>query len=62
MQLKPITAILVLVLVVASLLVSGCTTSTTNQTSSESSTATHDAFLVNYLAAYKNSTYAGFTL
>jgi len=40
MQLKPITAIIVLFLVVASLLVAGCTNSTTNQTSSASPTGT----------------------
>src|SRR5664279_5069158 len=63
MQVKPITAIVVLLLVVASLLVSGCTTQTdniaTNQTpSTTTSTATHDAFLEKYLAAYKNTSYA----
>jgi len=60
MQLKSITAIVVLLLVVASLLVSGCTsgtTSNTNQTPS-ASTATHDAFLEKYLAAYKNTSYS----
>jgi hypothetical protein len=55
MQLKSITVILVLLLVVASLLVTGCSTSNTNQTpSATASTATHDAFLESYLAAYKN--------
>jgi outer membrane murein-binding lipoprotein Lpp len=39
MQLKPITTIIVLSLVVASLLVAGCTNSTTNQTSSASPTS-----------------------
>jgi hypothetical protein len=63
MQVKPITAIVVLLLVVASLLVSGCTTQTdntaTNQTPiTTTSTATHDAFLEKYLAAYKNTSYA----
>jgi len=59
MQLKPTTAIVVLSLVVASLLVSGCTTSTTNQTPSATpSTVTHDAFLEKYLAAYKSAWYA----
>jgi hypothetical protein len=56
MQLKPITAIIVLSLVVASLLVAGCTTSTTNQTPTASttpSTATHDAFLDKFLGAFK---------
>ncbi len=63
MQLRPIAAIVVFSLVVASLSVAGCTTSTTsttNQTSSAStasSTATH-AFLEQYLAAYKTSRYA----
>jgi hypothetical protein len=57
MQFKPITAIIVLLLVVASLLVAGCTTSTTNQTPS-ASTATRDAFLEKYIAAYKNVTYS----
>jgi hypothetical protein len=57
MQLKPIAAITVLSLVVAALLVSGCTTSTTNQTPS-ASTATHDAFLDKFLAAYKDTQYA----
>src|SRR5664280_573802 len=60
MQLKPITAIAVLTLVVASLLVAGCTsspTSNTNQTPT-ASTATHDAFLENYLAGGKNVSYA----
>jgi len=61
MQLKPITAIIVLFLVVASLLVAGCTTSTNNQTSSASatpSTATHDTFLEKFLAAYKDTQYS----
>jgi len=57
MQLKPITAIIVLALVVASLLVAGCTTSNTNQTPTPS-TATHDAFLEKYLAAIKDRTYS----
>jgi len=56
MRLKPITAIIVLLLVVASLLVSGCTNNTTNQTPS-ASTATHDAFLENYLAVAKSDPY-----
>jgi hypothetical protein len=54
----------VIFLVVASLLVAGCTTSTTNttdQTPSASatpstSTATHDAFLEKYIAEDKNTT------
>src|SRR5665647_626748 len=53
MQFKSITAIAVLSLVVVSLSVAGCTTSPTNQTPT-SSTATHDAFLENLLAAFKN--------
>jgi len=57
MQFKSITAITVLLLVVASLLVAGCTSSTTNQTPTLS-TATHDAFLENYLAGIKNVSYA----
>jgi len=60
MQLKPITAITVLLLVVASLSVAGCTsntTSNTNQTpSATSSTTTHDAFLEKYITADKNDT------
>lgn len=52
--------ITVLFLVVASLLVSGCTTSTTSSAnltpSTTPSTTTHDAFLENYLAEYKNQT------
>jgi len=40
MQFKPIIAIIVLSLVVASLLISGCTTSTTNQTPSPTATPT----------------------
>jgi hypothetical protein len=62
MQFKPITAIIVLFLVVASLLVAGCTTSTTSNTnqtpSATSSTATHDAFLEKFLATLKGSWYA----
>ena len=64
MQLKPITAIIVLLLVVASLLVSGCVkspTSTTNQTPNASatpSTESHNATLDKLLSAYKNSTYS----
>ena len=61
MQLKPITAIIVLSLVIASLLVAGCfsTPSDTHQTPSASatlSTATHDAFLEKHVAAFKNTT------
>jgi hypothetical protein len=59
MQLKPITPIIVLSLVVASLLVAGCfsTPSDTHQTPSASA-ATHDAFLENYMAGLKNVSYA----
>jgi len=55
MQLKPITAIAVLLLVVASLSVAGCTIIPT------SSTTTHDAFLEQYLATYKNVSYSDFS-
>jgi hypothetical protein len=54
---KTITAIIVLSLVIASLLVAGCTNSTTNQTPS-ASTATHDAFLDKFLTAYKDTQYS----
>jgi hypothetical protein len=57
MQLKPVTAIAVLLLVVASLLVSGCITNPTTP-SATPSTAAHDAFLENYLAGLKNISYA----
>jgi len=61
MQLKPITAITVLLLVVASLLVAGCTTSTTSNTnqspSATPSTATNNATLENYFVIHKNRTY-----
>ena len=57
MQVKPIAVITVLLLVVASLFVAGCTTNPTNQTTSTTpSTAKHNALLEKYLAAYKNST------
>jgi hypothetical protein len=56
MQLKPLIAIRVLLLMGASLLISGCTTSTTDQTPS-ASTATHDIFLEKYIAADNNYTY-----
>jgi hypothetical protein len=60
MQFKSITAITVLSLVVASLLVVGCITptdnTTTNQTAS-AGTATHDALLERYLATSKNVSY-----
>jgi outer membrane lipoprotein-sorting protein len=60
MRVKPITVITVLLLVVASLLVSGCTTSTTSNTNQtpSASTATHDAFLEKYLGVFKNQTYS----
>jgi len=58
MQLKPITAILELLLVGGSLLLSGCTTSTTDQTPSASlNAATHDIFLEKCIAADNNYTY-----
>jgi len=56
-----LTAITILSLVIASLLVAGCTTSTTSNTnqtpSATPSIATHDAFLEKYLTEYKNRTY-----
>ena len=59
---KPITAIIVLSLVVAALLISGCTSSTSNSNnqtpSTTPSTGTHDVFLDGYLAALKNFTYS----
>ncbi len=65
MQLKPITAIIVLSLVVASLLIAGCTTSTTSNTASQTPsvsatpyTGTHDAFLEKMLESFKNRTYS----
>ena len=66
MQLKPITVIAVLLLVVASLLVSGCIDTTpsfpmvtpTPTASATPSTATHDALLEKYLAENKNISYA----
>jgi hypothetical protein len=58
MQLKPITVIIVLSLVVASLLVAGCTNNNNNNQTPSASTATHDAFLEKYLAAYKNVTHS----
>ena len=63
MKFKSITVLAVLLLVVASLVVSGCTTSTTsniNQTpnANESSPTAHNATLENYLATYKNGTYS----
>ena len=58
MQSKPIAAIVVLSLVVVSLLVSGCTTSTTNQTPSASAATQHDAFLDKFIAAYKDTQYS----
>jgi hypothetical protein len=60
MQFKSITAIIVLLLVVASLLVSGCTTSTTSNTNQtpSASTATHDAFLEKFLSAFNDTQYS----
>jgi hypothetical protein len=62
MQSKTIAAIAVLLLVVASLVVSGCTVSTTSNTtptpSATPSTATHDAFLEKFLAEFKSRAYA----
>jgi hypothetical protein len=60
MQFKSITAIAVLLLVVASLLVAGCTSSNTNTNNQtpNASTATHDAALESYLAGGKNESYA----
>ena len=59
MQFKPIAVITVLLLVVASLFVAGCTTNPTNPTnqttSTTPSTATHNALLEKYLAAYKKT-------
>jgi ABC-type Fe3+-citrate transport system substrate-binding protein len=51
---KKLLAIIVLVMI-ASLSVAGCTTSTTSNTNQtpSASTATHDAFLEKYLAAQK---------
>ena len=68
MQLKPTTAIIVLSLVVASLLVSGCTTSTTNQTLGANVTlgtttqhvnSTSAGFLEKNIATYKNESSDG---
>jgi hypothetical protein len=49
MQLKPIAVIIVLSLVVASLLISGCTTSTTSNTSNTNQTPTARDYAQNYL-------------
>jgi hypothetical protein len=59
-KMKLITAIAVLLLMVASLLVSGCTTSSDNTATNQtpSSTATHDALLEKFLTTYKNLEYA----
>ncbi len=64
MQLKPTVVIAVLSLVVASLLVAGCTTNTTSNTNQTptSSAATNDAFLERYLAEDKNVSYANTNL
>ncbi|MFZ0011725.1 MAG: hypothetical protein WAL97_07475 [Halobacteriota archaeon] len=54
-MIKKLLAIIVLVMI-ASLSIAGCTSSTSsNQTPSA---ATHDAFLENYLTAYKNAQYS----
>jgi len=62
MKVKSIAVMAVLVLIVASILMAGCTISTTNNTnqtpSATPNTATHDAFLEKYLATYKNTSYA----
>jgi hypothetical protein len=55
MQLKPITAIAVLLLLVASLSVAGCTTTNNTDTST---TTQHDTLLENYLAAFKTRSLA----
>jgi hypothetical protein len=57
MQFKPITAIIVLLLVVVSLSVASCTTSNTSNTNQtpSASEATHNATLEKYLNAYKNN-------
>jgi hypothetical protein len=68
MQSRSIAATTVLLLVFASLLVAGCTTSNTSQSPSATSNATsnatssaatqHDAFLENFLAQYKDEVYS----
>lgn len=56
MRLKPIAATMtVLLVVVASLLVSGCRTTTNNTNQPSATTAAHDAFLERYIAAYKSN-------
>jgi outer membrane biogenesis lipoprotein LolB len=65
MKFKSITTIVVLLLLVASLSVTGCTTSTTSNTnqtpsatptpSATTSTATNQSFLEKYLAEFKNA-------
>lgn len=59
MHVKPITAIVVLLLVVVSLSVSGCTTSETTQTPSAVTTSSvvTQSFLQTFLAAYMNETH-----
>ena len=44
---------IIMIVIVASLSVAGCTTTNTNQTATQ-----HDAFLENYLATFKNVTYS----
>ena len=60
MQLKPITAIIVLLLVVASLSVAGCTNNTTNTATSPSAQA-HDATLEKYVNVTKQAEYGNKT-
>src|SRR5665811_148701 len=60
MQLKPITAIIVLLLVVASLSVAGCTNNTTNTATSPSAQA-HDATLEKYVNVTKQTEYGNKT-
>jgi hypothetical protein len=54
---KKVVAIIAFV-VIASLSIASCTTSTTNQTPSASATPALDAFLEKYLAEYKNTSYS----
>ena len=64
MQFKSITAIVILLLLVASLLIAGCTSNNTSNTNltPTTSTATHDAFLERYIAQFKNVSYANTNL
>jgi hypothetical protein len=62
MQFKSVTAIIVLSLVVASLLVAGCTTSTTSNTNQTPSAATqHNAILESVVSIQKAIMYSGST-